>query len=304
MRSTGTSMTYRRGRTRTLGVLVAAVLVSAGVTACSGNDGTDTTQTTGTSVSTSDDASGSGDSQNQTPIPKLEVERVRVDLDSPIAAIALPEGQGLIIAERAGRVRVLDLSGNSPHLSDPAIDISKDVSTELERGLLGLALSPDNDRIFLSYTNSAGNTRLDGYDITWRGTSVTDGKSPLVIDTSSRSQLLAVDQPYANHNGGHIEFGPDSMLYLGLGDGGAADDPEGNGQNRSTLLGKLLRLDPDRSPSDGLAPSDNPFVDAGGARPEIWSTGLRNPWRFSFDPANGDLWIADVGQNRVEEINR
>ena len=283
---------------------MAAVLVSSGVTACSGDSGTDSTQTTDTSVSTAGDTSGSDDSKNETPIPKLEVEHVGVDLDSPIAAIALPDGQGLIVSERAGRVRVLDLSGDSPRLSDPAIDISRDVSTQSEQGLLGLALSPDNDRIFLSYTNSAGNTRLDSYNITWRGASVTSGKSPLVIDTTSRTQLLAVDQPYSNHNGGHIEFGPDSMLYLGLGDGGSADDPHGNGQNRSTLLGKLLRLDPDRRPSDGLAPSDNPFVNTDGARPEIWSTGLRNPWRFSFDPANGDLWIADVGQNRVEEINR
>lgn len=246
-----------------------------------------------------------GTEEPDAPLPRLGLDHVDVELDSPIAAIPLPEnrGNGLIVAERAGVVRVIDLNGPTPRLSEPAVDISDDVSVDMERGLLGIALNAKADRLFLSYTNSKGDSRLDMYDAAWPQR-VRGASSPMVVEKSSGRELLAVDQPYANHNGGHIEFGPDGMLYLGLGDGGAGGDPHGNAQSRSTLLGKLVRLDPTRDPARGLAPSDNPFVEEDGTRPEIWSTGLRNPWRFSFDSGNGDLWVADVGQDRIEEVNR
>ena len=125
------------------------------------------------------------------------------------------------------------------------------------------------------------------------------------VDTESRRHVLDQDQPYDNHNGGNIVFGPDGYLYLGLGDGGAGGDPERRGQDTSTILGKLLRIDPSTPSSDlGYSiPADNPFIDVDGARPEMWSIGLRNPWRFSFDRETGDLWIGDVGQGQIEEVD-
>lgn len=247
-----------------------------------------------------------GQDEMDSTLADVTLHHLEVDLDSAISAIPLPAGHGidngLIVAERAGTIRVLDLSGPEPQLSDPVLDLTARVSTDMEQGLLGLALSPDEDILYVSFTDNDGNSRLESYRVSWHR-DVTPPAAALVITTNSRRTLLTVEQPYANHNGGHIEFGPDGMLYLGLGDGGAGGDPHGNAQDRSTLLGKMVRLDPTGSGSGGPAPADNPFVDAPGARPEIWATGLRNPWRFSFDPANGDLWIADVGQDRYEEIN-
>jgi glucose/arabinose dehydrogenase len=164
-----------------------------------------------------------------------------------------------------------------------------------EEGLLGLAFSPDflsDGSVYLYYT--AGDPR--------RGVLSRFQVVGGVIDLDTETVLLEVPEPYSNHNGGQIVFGPDGYLYLGLGDGGSAGDPEGNGQNLSTLLGSILRLDVS---GDGYAvPPDNPFVDRPGARPEIYAYGLRNPWRFSFDRATGDLWAGDVGQNRWEEVDR
>ena len=191
----------------------------------------------------------------------------------------------IYIAERAGTVRALR---NGRVDSAPVLDIVTDVAAGGERGLLGIAFSPDGGLLIASYTNTAGDTRLEAFRMR-------DGRA--VPD--SRRQLLAQEQPYSNHNGGNVVTGPDGMLYFGLGDGGGAGDPEEAGQDRSTLLGKLLRLDP----RDGSAPPDNPFVSEEGARPEIFATGLRNPWRFSFDRETGDLWLADVGQNAIEEVN-
>src|SRR5690606_28835288 len=126
-----------------------------------------------------------------------------------------------------------------------------------------------------------------------------DGDGPTRVDEATRRTLVDVAQPFANHNGGHVVVGPDGMVYLGLGDGGGSGDPEGHSQDRSSLLGKLLRFDP--AQADGVA-RDNPFVDDPDARAEIWLAGVRNPWRFGFDRATGDLWIADVGQNELEEV--
>jgi glucose/arabinose dehydrogenase len=219
-------------------------------------------------------------------------------LDQPIAIAPAPEGDSLLVAQRGGVVAEAVPRGDLLEVADePVIDLTEDVgSTDGERGLLGLAVAPDGAHLYASYTRAEdGASRVDEFDLArtdtgWRA------------DPSTRRTLVAVDQPYANHNGGNLAFGPDEMLYLGLGDGGAGGDPEGRAQDPSTLLGKLLRLDPTAEPP---VPADNPFVgdDPLGARDEIWATGLRNPWRFSFDADTGDLWIGDVGQDSTEEID-
>ena len=205
-------------------------------------------------------------------------------LTQPIAMAVRAGDDALYIAERDGRVRAV-VDGDV--VAKPVLDMADRVSTGGERGLLGIAFSIDGRTLFASYTDTAGNTGLDAFPFR-------DG----VAVAARGRRLLEVAQPYANHNGGNIAIGPDGMLYLGLGDGGAAGDPQGNGQNPEALLGKMLRLDP----ADGSAPDDNPFVGREGFAPEIFALGLRNPWRFSFDRATGDLWVADVGQNSVEEI--
>ena len=174
------------------------------------------------------------------------------------------------------------------------------ISSGGERGLLGLALHPDwpdVGRAFVHYTDLNGNTVLSEV----AGTQ--DGDGPPILDPASERVLLQEIQPYSNHNGGQIAFGPDGYLWMGLGDGGAGDDPHGHGQDTSTLLGSILRLDVS-TPGAYAIPPDNPFADGGAGRPEIYLFGLRNPWRFSFDPQTGALWIADVGQNAFEEIDR
>ncbi len=225
---------------------------------------------------------------------ELRLERLDVDLDGPIAAVAAPSGDSLVVAQRGGEVVEVVLDDES-HVGEvhPVIDRSDAVgSTGGERGLLGIAVDPERDLLYLSYTRGRdGASQLESYRIT--------GEGPMTVDESTRRTLVDVAQPYENHNGGHVAIGPDGMVYLGLGDGGGSGDPAGRAQHRGTLLGKILRLDPDRP--DGV-PADNPFVDEAEARPEIWLTGVRNPWRFSFDRNAGDLWIADVGQNELEEV--
>jgi glucose/arabinose dehydrogenase len=177
------------------------------------------------------------------------------------------------------------------------LDLSGEVSGGGEQGLLGLTFSPDGGRLYVNFTDRAGDTRVVEY-------AFSGGRA----DTGTRRELLFVDQPFANHNGGQVSFGPDGRLYVGLGDGGSGNDPGDRAQNLGDLLGSILRIDP--APSGGrpyTIPPDNPFVGRrdgpSGARGEIWMYGLRNPWRFSWDRQTGDLWIADVGQNAVEEIN-
>ena len=172
------------------------------------------------------------------------------------------------------------------------LDIVDSVASGGERGLLGIAVSPDGAHLYLDYTDRGGDTRIVEY-------AIGDGGS---IDASSRRELLRVDQPFANHNGGHLEFGADGMLYIALGDGGSGGDPDERAQDTGELLGKILRIDPRGDPY--AIPRDNPFATTRGARPEIWAYGLRNPWRFSFDAETGALWIGDVGQGSFEEVNR
>ncbi|HUP75486.1 MAG TPA: PQQ-dependent sugar dehydrogenase [Acidimicrobiales bacterium] len=211
-------------------------------------------------------------------------------MNAPIAMATRAGRPEIWVAERAGRVRVYDPASNA--VSQPIVDISGTLSTGGERGLLGLAFSPDGARLYLSYTNPQGNSRID--EFTMSGDSV---------DTGSRRTVLAVQQPFSNHNGGNIAFGPDGYLWIGFGDGGSQGDPNGNGQNVNALLGSILRIDPtSRANGEYGVPADNPFA-GGGGLPEIWLKGTRNPWRFSFDRATGDLWIGDVGGGLREEID-
>ncbi len=200
----------------------------------------------------------------------------------------------LFVAEQSGAIRIVR-SGEL--LREPFLDLSGELSTGGERGLLGLAFPVDygaTGRFYVYYTGNGGQTVLSRF-------TVTPG-NPDRANPESEEVLLTQAQPYSNHNGGQIAFGPDGFLYVGLGDGGSGGDPQGNGQSLGTFLGKLLRLDV--SGERGYAvPSDNPFVERDGALPEIWAYGIRNPWRFSFDRDTGDLYIADVGQDAYEEVN-
>jgi glucose/arabinose dehydrogenase len=177
----------------------------------------------------------------------------------------------------------------------PALDLTKSTDTDSEHGVLGLAFSADAALAYVSYTDTKGDSRIDEYPVAENGT----------FDVSRKRNVLFVDQPYPNHNGGDIVFGPDGYLYFGLGDGGSADDPERRALNPKSLLGKLLRIDPSHASGDKgyTVPTDNPFVGDANSLPEIWAIGLRNPWRFSFDAATGDLWIGDVGQGEWEEVD-
>ena len=218
----------------------------------------------------------------------VELERVAT-LEQPIALAVRSGDRTLYVAERSGRVMAVR-DGRDPGV---VLDLSGEISFGGEQGLLGIAFSPDGGFLYVDYTDTGGNTRVVEFEVR------ADGD----IDPTPR-ELLFVEQPFSNHNGGAIAFGPDGDLYVALGDGGAAGDPNGNAQSLSTLLGKLLRISPEPAGAHPYTiPADNPFVRSEGARPEIWAYGLRNPWRFSFDRQTGDLWIGDVGQNAFEEID-
>ncbi len=175
-----------------------------------------------------------------------------------------------------------------------ALDMTDLTSADGERGLLGLAINAEGTLAYVDYTNNDGNTRIDEYAVGADG----------IFDPATRREVLGFDQPYPNHNGGDIDFGPDHMLYISAGDGGSGGDPDRRALNLGEWLGKLLRIDPHPSGDAGYTvPPDNPFVGVEGARPEIWAYGLRNPWRISFDRSTGDLWIADVGQGQWEEVD-
>jgi glucose/arabinose dehydrogenase len=227
--------------------------------------------------------------------PPLALTAVGEGLAAPIGIATGPPGW-LLVQEQDGRVVALDTESGATAV---AMDITDRVLGGGERGLLGLALHPDfpdDARAFLHYSDRDGNTVLAEFD-------VTDTSDPIAIDAGSERVLLQVEQPFANHNGGQLAFGPDGYLWFGLGDGGSGGDPLGHGQNPSTLLGSLLRLDVSE-PGRYAIPPDNPFADGSGGAPEVYHWGLRNPWRFSFDRESGELFVADVGQNAFEEVNR
>ena len=193
----------------------------------------------------------------------------------------------LFVVEKSGKIKILNQNGSVN--STPFLDIEDRVSTNAnERGLLGLAFHPnypENPFFFVNYTNNSGATTISKFSVS----------ANQDIANDSETILLEINQPYANHNGGCINFGPDGNLYIGMGDGGSGGDPQNYSQNTESLLGKMLRINVNSGAYS--IPENNPYGD------EIWSIGLRNPWKFSFDSLNGDLWIADVGQNEFEEIN-
>ena len=204
------------------------------------------------------------------------------------------DGSGrLFVLIQSGTIRIYQ---NGAVLDTPFLDITDRVgSSGLEQGLLGIAFHPDykqNGFFYVNYTDKNGDTVIARYQVT---------ADPNRADPASEKALIRVDQPFANHNGGSVVFGPDGYLYLGLGDGGSGGDPFGNGQSLNTLLGKVLRIDVNSGDPYGIPP-DNPFA-KGGGKPEIWAYGLRNPWRFSFDAQTHDLYLADVGQGTYEEID-
>jgi glucose/arabinose dehydrogenase len=228
----------------------------------------------------------------------LSLEPFVSGLSDPLALTHAGDGSGrLFVAEQEGAIRVVR---DGALVDEPFLDISQRISAGGEQGLLGLAFHPDfptDPRFFVNYTDTNGDTRVSSF--------VVDPATPDRADPGSEVRLLFVDQPYANHNGGALAFGPDGFLYIATGDGGSGGDPHGNGQSLGTLLGKILRIDVDKTEGDRAyaVPADNPFVGQAGALPEIFVFGMRNPWRMSFDRANGDLWIGDVGQSSWEEID-
>lgn len=223
---------------------------------------------------------------------ELELLLVSNGFNSPLE-LKHAGDERLFVVEQGGRIKILNSDGTTN--PTPFLDISSNIISGGERGLLGLAFHPEyinNGFFYVYYTNTAGNSQISRFSVS--------GDAD-IADPSSELQMLSFNQPFTNHNGGHLAFGPDGMLYIASGDGGSGGDPQNNSQNLNTLLGKILRLDVD-APAPYI-PSDNPFVDTNG-RDEIWAYGVRNPWKFSFDSETGDLWIADVGQGSWEEINK
>jgi glucose/arabinose dehydrogenase len=218
-------------------------------------------------------------------------------LSNPLLLTNAGDGSGrLFVVEQTGKIRIVK---NGVLLSAPFLDLSASVSNGGEQGLLGLAFHPSyksNGKLYVSYTNLNGTSVIREYRVS---------ANPDRVNGSSGRTLLRLRQPFANHNGGNIAFGPDGDLYIGFGDGGSAGDPGKRAQNLGVLFGKLLRIDVNRRTGTlpyGI-PSDNPFVGRGGLD-QIWAYGLRNPWRWSFDRATGNLWIGDVGQDAWEEVDR
>jgi len=282
------------------GAAAALLALALLLAACSGGDGDQqaaptTIPPTTTTPPTTEGGSGSattfGPAASSAQFRRARVRLVQVaELQQPVAMAVRPGDQAVYVAEQTGAVRALRDGKVDP---TPVVDISDQVTAGGEQGLLGLAFSPDGGFLYLNFTDTAGDSRV--VELTMRGRRA---------DPGSLRLLLRIDDPFANHNGGQLAFGPDRLLYIAFGDGGGGGDPLGSGQSLDTLLGKILRIDP--RPAGGRpyrVPSDNPFVGRGGARPEIWSYGLRNPWRFSFDPATGDMWIGDGGQNAWEEVD-
>jgi glucose/arabinose dehydrogenase len=245
---------------------------------------TDTTQTVST-----------GGTMPATTVLPLTAEQVSFapfvsDLTSPVDMAWRAGDDALYVVLQGGTI--VPVRGGVA--GTPVLDVSDIIVSGGEQGLLGLAFHPTKPLAYVNYTDNDGDTMIVEYAVASDGT----------FDPASARPLLTIDQPYGNHNGGNVEFGPDGHLYIGMGDGGSGGDPERRGLNVSELLGKILRIDPTPSGDQPYTiPADNPFVGVDGARPEIWSVGVRNPWRFTFDSATGDLWIGDVGQGQWEEVD-
>ncbi len=227
--------------------------------------------------------------------PQLVLEQVGTGFSTPVD-IENAGDDRLFIVERDGIIRILNTDGTT--VSTPFLNINPRVSNSGgERGLLGLAFHPDyanNGYFFVNYTDNSGKSVISRFSV--------NTFDPNTADATSEKIVLTQTQPYSNHNGGDLAFGPDGYLYIGLGDGGSGGDPENRSQNRQTFLGKMLRIDIDTDEPYAI-PADNPFVDDDSTLDEIWAVGLRNPWRYSFDRETGDLWIGDVGQGELEEVD-
>jgi glucose/arabinose dehydrogenase len=239
-------------------------------------------------------ASAADAAESWTPATGIEARVVVEGLEAPLF-VATPDTSGsrIFVVEQTGRIRIVR---DGRVLPRPFLDLSNLTSAGGERGLLGLAFHPsyhENGAFFVDFTDRVGNTRIMRFRVS---------ANPDRADSASGRLVLRVVQPYPNHNGGMLAFGRDGMLYVGMGDGGSGGDPHGYGQSRATLLGKILRLDIDHGHPYAI-PRDNPFADSVGARGEIWSYGMRNPWRFAFGRADSMLYVADVGQDRWEEID-
>ncbi|MEO5616501.1 MAG: PQQ-dependent sugar dehydrogenase [Candidatus Eisenbacteria bacterium] len=225
-------------------------------------------------------------------VASLRLEPVASGFDFPVLLLAPPaDTSRLFIVEKGGTVRIIK---NGAVLAASFLDIQRLVSTQPEQGLLGMAFEPDystSGRFIISYTNTSGDTRIVRYHVS---------SDPDVAHPAADEVLLAVDQPAENHNGGMLAFGPDGMLWIGLGDGGGGNDTYDNGQSKDDLLGSMLRIDVSGA-SGYTIPAGNPY--SAPDRPELWNIGLRNPWRWSFDRLTGDLYIGDVGQGTWEEID-
>jgi glucose/arabinose dehydrogenase len=248
-------------------------------------------QTTTSSTGGQSPQRGVGDGTGGVRLEKLG------DFNQPLYVTQPPgDRHHLFVVEQTGRVQVLT---DGTREDQPFLDLSDQVSCCGEQGLLSIAFAPDYEEsglVYADFTDRAGDTRL----VEYRRSS----SDPLTVDPGSARLVLRVDQPFPNHNGGLALFGPDDLLYVGLGDGGSEDDPDRRGQDLDTLLGKILRIDPRPSGARSYSvPPSNPFVGKARARPEIYSYGLRNPWRFSFDRLTGALAIGDVGQNDWEEVD-
>ena len=229
----------------------------------------------------------------------IELEDFADGFSSPLA-LKNAGDERLFVVEQGGVIKIVDLNGTvNP---TPFLDIQSIVNAGGERGLLGLAFHPEyqtNGRFFVHYSNSSGDTQISEFSVST--------SNPDIADPNSEVMLLTVSQPFSNHNGGTIAFGPqDGYLYIGLGDGGGGGDTDNNAQNPTLLIGKLLRIDIDAQSGGNNygIPSDNPFIGDPNTRDEIWATGLRNPFRFTMDPETNSIWIGDVGQNAREEVNR
>jgi len=229
--------------------------------------------------------------------PQISLSRVAGGFVQPVHVAHAGDGsERIFVVEQAGRIRILD---NGVVLPSPFLDISAKLACCGEQGLLSVAFPPgfaSKRYFYVNYTrNPDGATVVARYRVSAGDTNAAEPVSEEVI--------LTIPQPFANHNGGQLAFGPDNNLYIGMGDGGSGGDPQGNAQNSGSLLGKILRIDVESGTAPYVVPPDNPFVGAAGYRPEIWALGVRNPWRFSFDRRTGDLYIGDVGQGNFEEID-
>lgn len=274
-----------------LGAIAVACLLSACSSSKSGSSAASGTRPATTNAPTTSTLAASGTNPHgDLQAARIRLTEVTAGLDKPVAIAARHGTTTLYVADQVGDIRAI-VDGRLS--SQRVLDLRGHVSDGNEQGLLGLTFSPDGTHVYIDFTDVRGDSHVREFAM--KGD---------VADPSTRRELLFQKQPFPNHNGGEVLTGPDGMLYIGFGDGGGGGDPMDNGQNKATLLGKILRIDPNASATGAYSvPADNPFVSAPRARPEIWQWGLRNPWRFSFDRATGDLWIGDVGQNAYEEID-